>query len=148
MLQGTLDASGFGGGELIPASAAGLMYAASPPSGDEPPTVNGGHSDSYSESMNREPAPEPAEEVSENGPLLGWLAGLGCFSFKALKQSEKTQESPHWASVWFIHPEPNNPLAADSKKIKKDRLMDRWVCKNEFILYIICETAKKEKVSV
>ncbi|XP_040016349.1 Golgi resident protein GCP60 isoform X3 [Gasterosteus aculeatus] len=70
MLQGTLDASGFGGGELIPASAAGLMYAASPPSGDEPPTVNGGHSDSYSESMNREPAPEPAEEVSENGPLL------------------------------------------------------------------------------
>uniref|UniRef100_A0A3B3XA30 Golgi resident protein GCP60 n=1 Tax=Poecilia mexicana TaxID=48701 RepID=A0A3B3XA30_9TELE len=32
------------------------------------PTVNGGQSDSYSESMDREP--EPAEEVSENGPLL------------------------------------------------------------------------------
>uniref|UniRef100_A0A096MA68 Golgi resident protein GCP60 n=1 Tax=Poecilia formosa TaxID=48698 RepID=A0A096MA68_POEFO len=35
---------------------------------EEAPTVNGGQSDSYSESMDREP--EPAEEVSENGPLL------------------------------------------------------------------------------
>ncbi|XP_037305665.2 Golgi resident protein GCP60 isoform X1 [Pungitius pungitius] len=68
MVQGTLEPGGFGGGELIPASAAGLMYAASPPASEEAPTVNGGHSDSYSESMDREP--EPAEEVSENGPLL------------------------------------------------------------------------------
>ncbi|KAL6095983.1 acbd3 [Pungitius sinensis] len=66
MVQGTLES----GGELIPASAAGLMYAASPPASEEAPTVNGGHSDSYSESMDREPEPEPAEEVSENGPLL------------------------------------------------------------------------------
>uniref|UniRef100_A0A3P9MXE8 Golgi resident protein GCP60 n=1 Tax=Poecilia reticulata TaxID=8081 RepID=A0A3P9MXE8_POERE len=34
------------------------------------PTVNGGQSDSYSESMDREQEPELAEEVSENGPLL------------------------------------------------------------------------------
>ncbi|KAM8832393.1 Golgi resident protein GCP60 isoform 2-T2 [Spinachia spinachia] len=68
MVQGTLESSGFGGGELIPASAAGLMYH--PPGSEDAPTVNGGHSDLYSESMDREPQPEPAEEVSENGPLL------------------------------------------------------------------------------
>ncbi|XP_071397851.1 Golgi resident protein GCP60 isoform X2 [Centroberyx affinis] len=44
--------------------------SSSPPAGEEAPTVNGGQSDSYSESMDREPEPEPAEEVSENGPLL------------------------------------------------------------------------------
>uniref|UniRef100_A0A8C7XHN7 Golgi resident protein GCP60 n=1 Tax=Oryzias sinensis TaxID=183150 RepID=A0A8C7XHN7_9TELE len=36
----------------------------------EAPTLNGGQSDSYSESLDQEPEPEPAEEVSENGPLL------------------------------------------------------------------------------
>uniref|UniRef100_A0A4W6D8I5 Golgi resident protein GCP60 n=1 Tax=Lates calcarifer TaxID=8187 RepID=A0A4W6D8I5_LATCA len=50
--------------------SAGPLCAASPPAGEEAPTVNGGQSDSYSESMDREPEPEPAEEVSENGPLL------------------------------------------------------------------------------
>uniref|UniRef100_A0A3P8X4X1 Golgi resident protein GCP60 n=1 Tax=Cynoglossus semilaevis TaxID=244447 RepID=A0A3P8X4X1_CYNSE len=41
-----------------------------PPGGEDFPTVNGGQSDSYSESMEREHEPETAEEVSENGPLL------------------------------------------------------------------------------
>uniref|UniRef100_A0A668U286 Golgi resident protein GCP60 n=1 Tax=Oreochromis aureus TaxID=47969 RepID=A0A668U286_OREAU len=50
MVQGTLESSSF--------------------HTEEAPTVNGGQSDSYSESMDREPEPEPAEEVSENGPLL------------------------------------------------------------------------------
>uniref|UniRef100_A0A3B4A200 ACB domain-containing protein n=1 Tax=Periophthalmus magnuspinnatus TaxID=409849 RepID=A0A3B4A200_9GOBI len=39
-------------------------------SAQEVPTLNGGQSDSYSESMEREPEPELAEEVSENGPLV------------------------------------------------------------------------------
>uniref|UniRef100_A0A3Q1ELE1 Golgi resident protein GCP60 n=1 Tax=Acanthochromis polyacanthus TaxID=80966 RepID=A0A3Q1ELE1_9TELE len=46
------------------------LCAAAPLVGEEAPTVNGGQSDSYSESMDREPEPELAEEVSENGPLL------------------------------------------------------------------------------
>uniref|UniRef100_A0A672HPL8 Golgi resident protein GCP60 n=1 Tax=Salarias fasciatus TaxID=181472 RepID=A0A672HPL8_SALFA len=57
-------------GEPILASAAGPLCASSQLTGEEAPTVNGGQSDSYSESMDREPEPEPAEEVSENGPLL------------------------------------------------------------------------------
>uniref|UniRef100_A0A3Q1I178 Golgi resident protein GCP60 n=1 Tax=Anabas testudineus TaxID=64144 RepID=A0A3Q1I178_ANATE len=51
-------------------STAGHLCAASPPAGEEVPTLNGGQSDTYSESMDREPEQEPAEEVSENGPLL------------------------------------------------------------------------------
>lgn len=74
MVQGSLESSGFSSGEPLVASAAGPMCAASPPAGEEAPTINGGQSDSYSESMDREPEPEPAEEVSENGPLLGWWA--------------------------------------------------------------------------
>ncbi len=74
VVQGTLDSSSFNSGDSIPVSAAGPLCAASPPAGEEAPTVNGGQSDSYSESMDREPEPEPAEEVSENGPLLGWWA--------------------------------------------------------------------------
>lgn len=70
-LQGTLDSSSLNSREHVSASAAGPLSAASPIIGDEAPTVNGGQSDSYSESMDREPEPEPAEEVSENGPLLG-----------------------------------------------------------------------------
>ncbi|XP_031583463.1 Golgi resident protein GCP60 isoform X2 [Oreochromis aureus] len=71
MVQGTLESSSFHTGEPIPASSAGpLCAAALPQTGEEAPTVNGGQSDSYSESMDREPEPEPAEEVSENGPLL------------------------------------------------------------------------------
>lgn len=73
-VQGTLESNSFNSGEqvvAVAASAAGPLCAASPPMGDEVPTVNGGQSDSYSESMDREPEPEPAEEVSENGPLLG-----------------------------------------------------------------------------
>nr|XP_019953142.1 PREDICTED: Golgi resident protein GCP60 [Paralichthys olivaceus] len=69
MVQGTLESSNFNSGEHVPASAAGPLCAASPV-GEEIPTVNGGQSDSYSESMDREPETEPAEEVSENGPLL------------------------------------------------------------------------------
>lgn len=69
MGQGTLESSSFNGGDPIPASAVGPLCAASPHVGEEAPTVNG---DSYSESMDREQEPEPAEEVSENGPLLGW----------------------------------------------------------------------------
>ncbi|KAM6992462.1 Golgi resident protein GCP60 isoform 2-T2 [Tautogolabrus adspersus] len=70
VVQGTLESNCFNSGEPIAASAAGPLCAASPPAGEEVPTVNGGQSDSYSESMDREPEPEPAEEVSENGPLL------------------------------------------------------------------------------
>lgn len=71
MVQGTLESTGFCSGEPVAASAAGPLCAASATSIEETPTVNGGQSDSYSESMDREPEPEPAEEVSENGPLLG-----------------------------------------------------------------------------
>uniref|UniRef100_A0A3P8S493 Golgi resident protein GCP60 n=1 Tax=Amphiprion percula TaxID=161767 RepID=A0A3P8S493_AMPPE len=69
-VQGTLESNSFNSGEPIPASAAGPLCASAPLVGEEAPTVNGGQSDSYSESMDREPEPEPAEEVSENGPLL------------------------------------------------------------------------------
>ncbi|XP_034435845.1 Golgi resident protein GCP60 isoform X2 [Hippoglossus hippoglossus] len=69
IVQGTLESSNFNSGDHVPASAAGPLCAALP-AGEETPTVNGGQSDSYSESMDREPEPEPAEEVSENGPLL------------------------------------------------------------------------------
>ncbi|XP_034018238.1 Golgi resident protein GCP60 [Thalassophryne amazonica] len=68
MVQTTLEGGGFG--EPILASAAGSLCAVLSPGGEEIPTVNGGQSDSYSESMDREPEPEPAEEVSENGPLI------------------------------------------------------------------------------
>ncbi|XP_060947220.1 Golgi resident protein GCP60 isoform X2 [Limanda limanda] len=67
--QGTLDSSNFNSGDHVPASAAGPLCAALP-GGEEALTINGGNSDSYSESMDREPEPDPAEEVSENGPLL------------------------------------------------------------------------------
>lgn len=70
MGQGTLEVSGFNNGEPVPTSATGRLCA-SVPAGEEVPTVNGGQSDSYSESMDREQEPELAEEVSENGPLLG-----------------------------------------------------------------------------
>lgn len=80
MAQGTLESSSFNSGEPVPVSAAGPLCATSPPAGEEAPTVNGGQSDSYSESMDREPEPEPAEEVSENGPLLGWWAVYLFFS--------------------------------------------------------------------
>ena len=73
LVQGTLDSSSFNSEPTL-ASAAGPLCAASPPVGEEAPTVNGGQSDSYSEGMDREPEPEPAEEVSENGPLLGGWA--------------------------------------------------------------------------
>lgn len=69
--QGTLDSSSFNNGEQVATSAAGRLCAGSAPAGEEAPTVNGGQSDSYSESMDREQEPELAEEVSENGPLLG-----------------------------------------------------------------------------
>ncbi|XP_068433512.1 Golgi resident protein GCP60 isoform X2 [Clinocottus analis] len=70
LMQGTLESSGFCTGEPIAASTAGPLCEASLTAREETPTVNGGQSDSYSESMDREPEPEPAEEVSENGPLL------------------------------------------------------------------------------
>lgn len=70
-LQGTFDSNSFNSAEITSASAAGTLCAASPLSSEEAPTVNGGQSDSYSESMDKEPEPEPAVEVSENGPLLG-----------------------------------------------------------------------------
>lgn len=86
MVQGTLESSSFHTGEPIPASSAGpLCAAALPQTGEEAPTVNGGQSDSYSESMDREPEPEPAEEVSENGPLLGWWAALYPSQNKSMK---------------------------------------------------------------
>lgn len=68
------ESSNFSSGDTMHASAAGQLCAASP-AGEELPTLNGGQSDTYSESMDREPEPEPAEEVSENGPLLGRWAG-------------------------------------------------------------------------
>uniref|UniRef100_H2UL01 Golgi resident protein GCP60 n=1 Tax=Takifugu rubripes TaxID=31033 RepID=H2UL01_TAKRU len=67
---GALDSSSFNNGEQVAASAVGRLCAGSTPVGEEAPTVNGGQSDSYSESMEREQEPELAEEVSENGPLL------------------------------------------------------------------------------
>ncbi|CAN9507445.1 unnamed protein product [Ophioblennius macclurei] len=69
-VPGPLDSSSYNSAEPILASAAGPLCASPPLTGEEAPTVNGGQSDSYSESMDREPEPEPAEEVSENGPLL------------------------------------------------------------------------------
>lgn len=69
--QGTLDSSSFNNGEQVAVSAVGRLCSGSAPAGEEAPTVNGGQSDSYSESMDREQEPELAEEVSENGPLLG-----------------------------------------------------------------------------
>uniref|UniRef100_A0A672YSX3 Golgi resident protein GCP60 n=1 Tax=Sphaeramia orbicularis TaxID=375764 RepID=A0A672YSX3_9TELE len=55
---------------VVHATLEANSFSTPPPAGEEAPTVNGGQSDSYSESMDREPEPEPAEEVSENGPLL------------------------------------------------------------------------------
>ncbi|KAG7509429.1 Golgi resident protein GCP60 isoform X1 [Solea senegalensis] len=69
-MHGTLDSCNFNSGEHVAASAAGPLCAASSPAGGEAPTINGAQLDSFSESMEREPEPEPAEEVSENGPLL------------------------------------------------------------------------------
>lgn len=66
----TDNAGSLNSGVPIPASAAGPSCMTSPSASEDAPTVNGGHSDSYSESMDREPEPEPAEEVSENGPIL------------------------------------------------------------------------------
>lgn len=81
MGHSTLESSTYNSGEPIPASSAGQLCAATPPVGEEVPTVNGGQSDSYSESLDREQEPEPAEEVSENGPLLGWwLDACRCLS--------------------------------------------------------------------
>lgn len=88
MVQGTLESSSFNSGEPIPASAAGPLCAASPPAGEEAPTINGGQSDSYSEGMDREPDPEPAEEISENGPLLGWWTVDVFVSFVKFTQKE------------------------------------------------------------
>ncbi|CAL8392595.1 Golgi resident protein GCP60 [Gadus morhua] len=72
VVQATLDANscGGGGGDHALISAASPLCATLPSSGDEGPMVNGGQSDSYSESMEREPEAEAADEVSENGPLL------------------------------------------------------------------------------
>ncbi|XP_056150361.1 Golgi resident protein GCP60 [Lampris incognitus] len=72
VVQATLEANNCSSSDpvLVSATAGVPLCATSPPAGEEAPTVNGGHSDSYSESMDREPEPEPAEEVSENGPLL------------------------------------------------------------------------------
>lgn len=71
LANATVEASSFNSGEPISASGVGQLCTALPPASEEAPTVNGGHSDSYSESMDREPEPEPAEEFSENGPLRG-----------------------------------------------------------------------------
>ncbi|KAG7282047.1 hypothetical protein CRUP_023563 [Coryphaenoides rupestris] len=68
VVQATLDANSCGSSEHALISAASPLCATLPSSGDEGPMVNGGQSDSYSESMEREA--EAAEEVSENGPLL------------------------------------------------------------------------------
>lgn len=72
VLQGSLQSSSFNVRDPIAASTAGPLCSSLPLSSEEAPTVNGGQSDSYSESLDQEPEPEPAEEVSENGPLLGW----------------------------------------------------------------------------
>ncbi|CAL1586458.1 unnamed protein product [Knipowitschia caucasica] len=61
-VQAPLEANSFNNGDHVAAS--------SPCTVEEVPTLNGGQSDSYSESMDREPEPEPAEEVSENGPII------------------------------------------------------------------------------
>ncbi|KAM9798470.1 Golgi resident protein GCP60 [Neosynchiropus ocellatus] len=68
MSQMNLESSCCHGGEHHSAAAAGPLCTSH--TGEEVPTVNGGHSDSYSEGMDREPEPELAEEISENGPLL------------------------------------------------------------------------------
>ncbi|KAF3702853.1 Golgi resident protein GCP60 Acyl-CoA-binding domain-containing protein 3 DMT1-associated protein [Channa argus] len=70
MIHNAMESRSFNSGDPIPASVAGPLCAASIPAGEEVPTLNGGQSDTFSESMDREPEPEPAEEVSENGPLL------------------------------------------------------------------------------
>ncbi|KAF7653733.1 hypothetical protein LDENG_00079280 [Lucifuga dentata] len=70
MGQSTVEAGSFNSSEPCSVSATGPLCAASPPAGEETPAINGGQSDSYSEGMDREPEPELAEEVSENGPLL------------------------------------------------------------------------------
>ncbi|XP_077409425.1 Golgi resident protein GCP60 isoform X2 [Vanacampus margaritifer] len=64
------DDGGCCGGEPAAISAAGSACApaAFALSAQDAPTVNGG--DSYLESTERETEPEPAEEVSENGPLF------------------------------------------------------------------------------
>lgn len=69
-VQAPVEVNSFTNGEPVETSAAGSLCATSPPTGEDVPTLNGGQSDSYSESMDREPEPEPAEEVSENGPLV------------------------------------------------------------------------------
>ncbi|XP_072298664.1 Golgi resident protein GCP60 [Eucyclogobius newberryi] len=69
-VQAPLEVNSFNSGEPVAAAAAGSLCATSPPTAEEVPMLNGGQSDSYSESMDREPEPEPAEEVSENGPLV------------------------------------------------------------------------------
>lgn len=69
-VQAPVETNSFNNGEPVATSAAGSFCATSPPTGEDLPTLNGGQSDSYSESMDREPEPEPAEEVSENGPLV------------------------------------------------------------------------------
>ena len=94
ILQGTLESSNFHSGDHVPASAAGPLCAALP-AGEEAPTVNGGQSDSYSESMDREPEPEPAEEVSENGPLLGWWT-VAVFTTENNKHA-------HWSKLNNLH---------------------------------------------
>ncbi|XP_068609677.1 Golgi resident protein GCP60 isoform X2 [Brachionichthys hirsutus] len=66
--QGALELSGFTAAESMCTSSAGPLCPAPLPAGGETPTVNGGQSDPYLESTDREP--EPAEEVSENGPLI------------------------------------------------------------------------------
>lgn len=73
-MQVPLEANSLNSGEPVATSAVGSLCAAPSPTGEEVPTVNGGQSDSYSESMDRELEPEPAEEVSENGPLVGMCA--------------------------------------------------------------------------
>lgn len=93
-MQGSLDSNSFNSGEVSSASAAGTLCAASPLSSEEAPTVNGGQSDSYSENMDREPEPELAEEVSENGPLLGLLA-VAFFSLSLLLGEKKAWKEMH-----------------------------------------------------
>lgn len=68
----SMDSSNLNSGNAVMATALGQLCSGLPPGGEDFPTVNGGQSDSYSESMEREHEPETAEEVSENGPLLGW----------------------------------------------------------------------------
>lgn len=90
MGQGAVECS-FSSGEAIPASAAGPLCAVALPTGEEATTVNGGQSDSFSESMDREQEPEPAEEVSENGPLLGWWPTIAGFQIFQLMATEHGQ---------------------------------------------------------